>query len=80
MLPLLETVHTVIAVGEGDIDALAESGKTVLRYDDVLAAESPEFDWPDVDEKSAAAMCYTSGTTGTRKALSTAIVRAICTR
>ena len=67
VLPLLETVHTVIAVGDGDIDALNESGKTVLRYHDVLAAESSEFDWPDVDEKSAAAMCYTSGTTGNPK-------------
>ena len=67
VLPLLATVHTVIAVGDGDIDALTESGKTVLRYDDVLAAESPDFDWPDVDEKSAAAMCYTSGTTGNPK-------------
>src|ERR1700754_581350 len=67
VLPQLETVHTVIAVGDGDIDALAEAGKTVVRYDDVLAAESPDFDWPDVDEKSAAAMCYTSGTTGNPK-------------
>jgi fatty-acyl-CoA synthase len=67
VLPLLETVHTVIAVGEGDIDALTASGKTVLRYDELLAAESPTFDWPEVDEKSAAAMCYTSGTTGNPK-------------
>jgi fatty-acyl-CoA synthase len=67
VLPLLETVHTVIAVGEGDIEPLTASGKTVLRYDEVLAAESPTFEWPDVDEKSAAAMCYTSGTTGNPK-------------
>ncbi len=67
VLPLLETVHTVIAVGEGDIDALTASDKTVLRYDDVLAAESPTFDWPEIDETSAAAMCYTSGTTGNPK-------------
>ena len=67
VLPKLETVHTVIAVGEGDIDALEASGKTVLRYDEVLAAESAEFDWPEIDEKSAAAMCYTSGTTGNPK-------------
>ncbi len=67
VLPLLETVHTVIAVGDGDVDALSQSGKTVLRYDEVLAAESPEFDWPEVDERSAAAMCYTSGTTGNPK-------------
>jgi fatty-acyl-CoA synthase len=63
----LHTVHTVIAVGEGDTAALDESGKTVLRYADVIADESSEFDWPDVDENSAAAMCYTSGTTGNPK-------------
>jgi acyl-CoA synthetase (AMP-forming)/AMP-acid ligase II len=67
VLPQLETVHTVIAVGDGDIDPFEESGVTVLRYDDVLAAESPEFDWPEIDERSAAAMCYTSGTTGNPK-------------
>ncbi|BDB44628.1 MULTISPECIES: long-chain fatty acid--CoA ligase [Mycobacterium] len=59
-----DTVHTVIAVGDGDTAALAESGKTVVRYADVLDGESTEFEWPDIDEKSAAAMCYTSGTTG----------------
>ncbi|HXB87326.1 fatty acid--CoA ligase [Mycobacterium sp.] len=63
----LDTVHTVIAIGEGDTAALDESGKTVLRYADVIADESTEFDWPDVDENSAAAMCYTSGTTGNPK-------------
>ena len=67
VLPQLQTVHTVIVVGDGDVSALSESGKTVVRYDDVLAGQSPEFDWPDVDEKSAAAMCYTSGTTGNPK-------------
>ncbi|WP_199178265.1 fatty acid--CoA ligase [Mycobacterium hubeiense] len=67
VLPLLDTVHTVIAVGEGDLEPLSSSGKTVLRYDEVLAAESPTFDWPELDENSAAAMCYTSGTTGNPK-------------
>ncbi len=63
----LDTVHTVIAVGDGDTTALEESGKTVLRYADVIADESVEFDWPDIDENCAAAMCYTSGTTGNPK-------------
>jgi fatty-acyl-CoA synthase len=67
VLPMLETVHTVIAVGEGDIGSLTAAGKSVLRYDEILGAESPSFDWPVVDEKSAAAMCYTSGTTGNPK-------------
>ena len=31
------------------------------------AAEEPGYDWPDLDERQAAAMCYTSGTTGNPK-------------
>ena len=64
VLRSMETVHTVIVVGDGDLAPFADSGKTVLRYSDVLAEASDEFDWPDLDETSAAAMCYTSGTTG----------------
>jgi fatty-acyl-CoA synthase len=63
----LETVHTLIVVGDGDIEALDGSGKTVLRYADVVSDQPTEFDWPEIDENSAAAMCYTSGTTGNPK-------------
>ena len=66
-LPQLETVHTVIAVGDQDIAPLEESGKVVLRYAELIGGETTEFDWPQVDENSAAAMCYTSGTTGNPK-------------
>ena len=64
VLPKMETVHTVIAVGAGDLEPFQRSGKNVVRYHDITAAESDQFDWPAIDEKSAAAMCYTSGTTG----------------
>ncbi|OBK54843.1 long-chain fatty acid--CoA ligase [Mycobacterium gordonae] len=67
VLPELETVHTVVAVGEGDIAALQETGKTVVRSHELIEGESTEFDWPTVEENSAAAMCYTSGTTGNPK-------------
>src|ERR1700743_2244363 len=67
LLADIKTGHTVIAVGDGDIAALEESGKTALRYADVVAGESDEFDWPDIDENSAAAMWYTSGNTGNPK-------------
>jgi fatty-acyl-CoA synthase len=67
VLPLLTTVHTVIAVGEGDVTPLTESGMTVLRYGELLAGQSPVFDWPVLVETDAAAMCYTSGTTGNPK-------------
>ncbi|TDK94289.1 fatty acid--CoA ligase [Mycobacterium paragordonae] len=67
VLPELETVHTVVAVGDGDIAALQATGKTVVRYHELIEGESTEFDWPTVEENSAAAMCYTSGTTGNPK-------------
>jgi fatty-acyl-CoA synthase len=63
----LDTVHTVIAVGDHDIAPLEESGKTVLRYGELVGDQSTEFEWPEIDENSAAAMCYTSGTTGNPK-------------
>ena len=39
----------------------------VLHYEELIAQASPEFSWPALDERSAAAMCYTSGTTGNPK-------------
>jgi fatty-acyl-CoA synthase len=39
-------------------------GVSVHSYEELLAAEPDSFDWPLLDESSAAAMCYTSGTTG----------------
>ncbi|WP_396903379.1 long-chain fatty acid--CoA ligase [Mycolicibacterium sp.] len=65
VLPLLETVHTVIVVGDGDVEGL--QGVTVVRWDELLATQPTEFDWPEIDENAAAAMCYTSGTTGNPK-------------
>jgi fatty-acyl-CoA synthase len=59
----LKTVETIIVVGDGDASALGET----LSYEALLAAEEPGFEWPVLDERSAAAMCYTSGTTGSPK-------------
>lgn len=67
VLAELDTVHTVVAVGDGDTAPLRESGKTVLCYAELLDGQPTDFDWPDIDERSAAAMCYTSGTTGNPK-------------
>ena len=67
----LETVKHVLVAGPdaaaADLDSLRASGKEVTLYDDLLADQSDEFDWPEVDERDAAAMCYTSGTTGNPK-------------
>ena len=64
ILDQLDTVHTVVVVGEADPASLQLSGKTVLRYAELIDDEPTSFDWPQLEENSAAAMCYTSGTTG----------------
>ncbi len=38
-----------------------------LDYEDLVADGSPDFAWPGLDEDQAAAMCYSSGTTGDPK-------------
>src|SRR3954447_11322236 len=63
----MTTVHTVVVTGDGDTSALGPAGKDIVRYADLLSSGSTSYDWPDVDERSAAAMCYTSGTTGNPK-------------
>ncbi len=62
----LPRVECFVVVGDGDASALGTE-RPVLRYSDLLAQESPDFAWPEVDERQAAAMCYTSGTTGNPK-------------
>ncbi|MBB3871242.1 3-(methylthio)propionyl-CoA ligase [Brevundimonas mediterranea] len=39
----------------------------LLCYEDLIAAQGDVFDWPDLDENTAASLCYTSGTTGNPK-------------
>jgi fatty-acyl-CoA synthase len=70
VLPTFDTVRHVVVVGDiaGDASTLqAPEGVTVHSYAELLAGQPDEFDWPVVDENSAAAMCYTSGTTGDPK-------------
>jgi fatty-acyl-CoA synthase len=62
--PRLKTVRHFVVMGKGDRAGL---GPSVLRYEELLAAEKPGAEWPEVDERDAAAMCYTSGTTGNPK-------------
>jgi fatty-acyl-CoA synthase len=38
-----------------------------LCYEDLLAGASADYDWPQFDERTASALCYTSGTTGNPK-------------
>lgn len=66
-LPKLRTVRHVI-VANGDPASLsAPDGVQVHSYTELLAGQPDTFDFPVIDERSAAGMCYTSGTTGDPK-------------
>ncbi|WP_411714328.1 long-chain fatty acid--CoA ligase [Natronomonas sp.] len=39
----------------------------VIAYEDLLADQPTEYEWPDLDEEEECGMCYTSGTTGKPK-------------
>ena len=55
--------HAVVVTEGGDLP------EGMISYEDLLSdADEADFEYPDFDEKQAAAMCYTSGTTGRPKA------------
>jgi fatty-acyl-CoA synthase len=61
--PSFETVERYVVMGDGPDGGLPD----VLRYEALLDAHSDGFDYPEVDERQAAGLCYTSGTTGNPK-------------
>ncbi|MGW7435950.1 long-chain fatty acid--CoA ligase [Streptomyces sp. NPDC054849] len=70
LLPHLPTIEHVVVSGIGDRSVLDGLNVRVHEYEELLAGRSDSYesyDWPDLDERQAAAMCYTSGTTGDPK-------------
>ncbi len=65
-IPCVEQI-IVVGTDTGAADGIAELLGETLDYDTLLANETPGFAYPEIDERSAAAMCYTSGTTGNPK-------------
>jgi 3-(methylthio)propionyl---CoA ligase len=73
-LPIIKAVWSKCTTVEHwialcDADALpADSGIRGLRsYEAWIADEPTHYAWPSFDERSASALCYTSGTTGNPK-------------
>jgi acyl-CoA synthetase (AMP-forming)/AMP-acid ligase II len=61
LAPQLPGVRHYVVMGDGDMGSLPGA----LRYEELLADAGPgAFEYPDVEERQAAALCYTSGTTG----------------
>lgn len=73
MVPLLEEIRSDLPSVEAIIVMAAadEMPNTRLTdcfcYETLIEAESDDFIWPDLDERTASSLCYTSGTTGNPK-------------
>jgi fatty-acyl-CoA synthase len=63
----LETVKKYYVITDKDFSQVQSKLELAGGYEELLAAEKPEFDWPMIDETSAYSACYTSGTTGKPK-------------
>ncbi len=72
-VPLLEKLLPQIPGVEGFVVMTDEANmpETSLPnarcYETLIAAETDDYEWPALDERSASALCYTSGTTGDPK-------------
>ncbi|MEU3352216.1 long-chain fatty acid--CoA ligase [Streptomyces sp. NPDC037389] len=68
LLPYLDSVEHVIVSGPGDRSALEGVKPRVHLYEELIAGQPGDhYPWPEIDERQAAALCYTSGTTGDPK-------------
>ncbi|MDT0309265.1 long-chain fatty acid--CoA ligase [Streptomyces sp. DSM 44917] len=67
LLPGLPLVEHVVVVGPGDTSLLEGTRPAVHEYEALIAGRPTTYDWPELDERTAAALCYTSGTSGDPK-------------
>lgn len=66
LAPKLETVEHFVLLGGRSEEAAAEM-PGLLFFDELLAEGAPDTPWPEIPERAASSLCYTSGTTGMPK-------------
>ncbi len=66
LLPQLPTVNTYVLLKEGD-EKPSSSVPIAAEYEEMLAAASDSYDFPEFDENAQATTFYTTGTTGDPK-------------
>jgi fatty-acyl-CoA synthase len=64
--PSFETVEHYVVMGDAHADYEC-SLPNVVRYEELLADQPAGYDYPELDDRMAAGLCYTSGTTGNPK-------------
>ena len=60
-------VRAWVCLADAEHMPAVEGVANVLAYETLIGPCSDAFDWPRFDERTAAAICYTSGTTGNPK-------------
>ncbi len=66
LAPRLPAVEGFVAMTDREhMPALAV--KNLLCYEEWIGAQSADYEWPELDERTASSLCYTSGTTGNPK-------------
>jgi fatty-acyl-CoA synthase len=65
--PHCPNVAVWVALSDAAHMPVVEGVPNLRCYEELIAAQSEQFEWPEFDERSGAALCYTSGTTGNPK-------------
>ena len=65
--PQLETVREYVIMVPRALMPAATTLPKIVCYEDLIEAGDPEFVWPTFEERTAALLCFTSGTTGAPK-------------
>ncbi|MDD5232347.1 MAG: long-chain fatty acid--CoA ligase [Syntrophales bacterium] len=65
--PMCPTVKNFVVLTDKPLREVKTKLNPVHSYEELLAGAEPAYEWPDLDEKSAYACCYTTGTTGDPK-------------
>lgn len=67
LAPLAPGVREWIVMSDRPASEIQTTLPNARHFEDLVAAASPEYDWPIIDERSAYSACYTTGTTGRPK-------------
>ena len=65
--PLCKGIKQYIIISDKSLNEIKTKLNPILSYEQLLANSSSSYEWPILDENSAYAACYTSGTTGMPK-------------
>ncbi|MEL3891760.1 3-(methylthio)propionyl-CoA ligase [Ferrovibrio sp. MS7] len=67
LVPQLKTVKGFVLMTDAAHMPKDSKIPNLHCYEDLIGAESSDYDWPEFDERTASSLCYTSGTTGNPK-------------